>query len=121
LSATYAFYANRDTARQYSITTSHTWAADTATYKGGLIRNITEVSASLDFQLAKWLEFKPGLDYVNTLGPLYKKENKNTGNIAATPRIKISKSVWLPVTFKYNAFQKNAHVQGQFTVQYSLK
>jgi hypothetical protein len=121
LSSTYAFYTNRDTSNQYSLTASHTWAADTATYKNGLVRNITEVTAGMDFLIAKWLEFKPALDFVNILGPLYKKENKNTGNIAVTPRIKINKNFWLPITFKYNAFQVNAHVQGQFSLQYSLK
>jgi len=124
LSGNLIFYGSRtDTLTQYNITANYTFGADTTKKHSSLVRNITELDfgPNFAFKKLKWLELKTSLDLVNTLGPLYSKENKNTANLNITPRIEINKNFWLPVTFKYNAFQKNAHVQGQLSVQYSLK
>jgi hypothetical protein len=118
------FYGSRtDTLTQYTITANYTLGADTTKQHSSLVRNIAELDfgPNFSFKKVKWLELKTSLDLINTLGPLYSKENKNTANLSVTPRVEINKNFWLPVTFKYNAFQKNAHVQGQLSVQYSLK
>jgi hypothetical protein len=123
LSGEFAFYTGKQGTSQYDLKISYSHAADTSQKHSLLVRTIWDFNFGPDFTFKKikWFELKPALEYTNTRGPLYKKEYAQAGNVDLTPRFMINKNFWLPVTFKYNAFQKNAHFQGLFSVQYSLK
>jgi len=123
VSGEFAFYSSKQGNTQYDLKASYSHAADTTKKNSSLVRTIWDITFGSDFTFTKvkWFELKPGLEYTNTQGPLYKKEYVQAGNITVTPRFKINQNFWLPITFKYNAFQKDAHFQGLFSVQYSLK
>ena len=103
----------------FDLTESVTFAADSTKKHSQLVRTVYEADfgKNITFDKVKWLEIKPAFSYVNTQGPLYKKEKEQAFAGSVTPRFKINKNFWLPITIKYD----NKGFFGFLSVQYSLK
>lgn len=103
----------------FDLTSAYTCEADTTQKKSSLNRHVWETTLGPNFRIWKWLELKPFVSYINTQGPLYKKESRDQTNANLTARLKINNQFWLPLTINYDT--KNAQFFGFLSIQYSLK
>ncbi len=115
-SSDYSFFIGKI---PFDLTGSLTFASDSTKLHSTLLRTIYEVDfgKNITFDEAKWLEVKPAVSYVHTDGPLYKKEKEDNFAASVTPRFKINKNFWFPITIKYDP----KGWFGYMTVQYALK
>jgi len=103
----------------FDLTSSYTCEVDSTQKKSSLNRRVWETDLGHNFTIWEWFELKPFVSYINTQGPLYKKESREQTNANLTARIKINNQFWLPLTIKYDT--KNAQFFGFLSIQYSLK
>lgn len=103
----------------FDLNISYQWQADSAEKFANYDRKLFSVAFGKNIAFCKWFELKPSVTYVNTEGPLYAKESKESFNASLTPRFKINSQFWLPITFKYTPH--NGQIFGYVSIQYSLK
>jgi hypothetical protein len=102
------------------LTISYTWQADTMKEFTNLHRNVygANVGGNLTFPANVPLEIKPSISFVHIDGPLYQKESTNSFKANITPRIRVNKQLWIPITISWDP--RNGQIFGFLRVQYSI-
>jgi hypothetical protein len=115
------FYANNKKAQQYSfqLVPSYTKTTDTLEKTKNLKRDYLSFKAGLNFKICKCFEINLSGSWQHIIDGLYTKENIDQYTIEVTPRLKINKNFWLPVTVKYDI--KHPQFFGFLSLEFSLK
>ena len=82
-------------------------------------RVFSKLEGGGNYEFCKWFEMNLLCSWTYIFNGLYKNEKQNQYALSVTPRIKINKNFWLPVTFQCDI--THPQLLGFISIQYSLK
>jgi len=95
-----------------------TFADDTTESKSNLDRQTIAIVFGKQFQPLSWLEISPSFSLKTILNHQYSEEKHTSVQLSVTPRVRVTESVWLPITLSLDTNEPRFF--GFLSVQYSI-